>query len=132
LYARKTESIRRKVALTPTKVVEEEVAIKVAYRVMKNKVARVNEPAEFIVNLGTGVDIIDDTFTVAKQFGIIKTTGSWFSFGDKKAPGEAKFKESVMCDQALLEEIRSQCVKMLIERDINGYVIEKEVAHNEE
>lgn len=121
LYARKTESIRRKVALTPTKMVEEEVAIRVAYRVMKNKVARVNEPAEFIVDLGTGVDIIDDTFGVAKQFGIIKTTGSWFSFGDKKAPGEAKFKE-LMADTEFLEEIRAKCVLALIGRDNNGLI----------
>ena len=123
LYARKTESIRRKVALTPTKMVEEEVSIRVAYRVVKNKVARVNEPAEFIVNLDTGVDIVDDTFGVAKQFGIIKTTGSWFSFGDKKAAGEAKFKE-IMAEPEFLEEIRSKCVQALIGRDTNGLLEE--------
>jgi len=128
LYARKTESIRRKIALTPTKMVEEEVAIRVAYRVMKNKVARVNEPAEFIVDLGTGVDIVDDTFGVAKQFGIIKTAGSWFSFEDKKAAGEQKFKE-LMQDPIILEEIRAKCVQALIGRDNNGLVEEVLVAN---
>jgi hypothetical protein len=83
----------------------------------------VNEPAEFIVNLDTGVDIIDDTFGVAKQFGIIKTTGSWFSFGDKKAAGEAKFKE-ILADPEILEEIRAKCVQALIGRDTNGLLEE--------
>jgi recombination protein RecA len=105
-------------------MVEEEVAIRVAYRVMKNKVARVNEPAEFLVDLRTGVDIVDDTFGVAKQFGIIKTTGSWFSFGDKKAPGEAKFKE-LMANSTFLEEIRAKCVQALISRDNNGLLEER-------
>ena len=126
MYARKTESIRRKVPLTPTKMVEEEVAIKVAYRVMKNKVARVNEPAEFIVNLDTGVDIVDDTFGVAKMCGIIKTTGSWFSFGDKKAMGENKFKELLVTDLGLLEEVRAKCVQALINRDTTGLLGEAE------
>jgi len=93
---------------------------------MKNKVARVNEPAEFIVNLDTGVDIVDDTFGVAKMCGIIKTTGSWFSFGDKKAMGENKFKELLVTDLGLLEEVRAKCVQALINRDTNGLLGEAE------
>lgn len=123
IYARKKESFRQRVNITPTKTVEEEVAIRVEYRVTKNKVARLTEPAEFIIDLSTGVDVFDDTLNVSRSLGVVALSGSTFSFGGKKAAGFDKFKALVMKDPEMLEQIRAQCMKTLTERDRSGYTL---------
>jgi recombination protein RecA len=123
IYCRKCESFRQRVNITPTKTVEEEVAIRVQYRVTKNKVARLTEPAEFIIDLSTGVDVFDDTLNVSKALGVVALSGSTFSFDGKKAAGFEKFKELVMKNPEMLEKIRAQCMKTLTERDRSGYTL---------
>jgi recombination protein RecA len=123
IYAKKKESFRQRVNITPNKTVDEEVAIRVEYRVTKNKVARLTEPAEFIINLADGVDVFDDTLNVSRALGVVALSGSTFSFDGKKAAGFEKFKEMVMKNPEMLEKIRAQCMKTLTERDRSGYTV---------
>ena len=129
MYAKKLESIKQRVQITTNKFIEEEVAIKVKYTIAKNKVARIGEPAEFIVNLQSGVDIVDDTFSVAKTFGVIELRGSTFSYKDEKAQGQEKFKEIMYNNDIILEEIRDECMRKLVNRDETGFI---EVGSNSE
>ena len=78
---------------------EEQLGTRTKVKVVKNKVAPPFKKAEGISKLGEIIDLGVD-------YEIIKKSGSWFSYGDKKiGQGRDAVKEALKSDPALMEEV---------------------------
>ena len=73
---------------------------------MKNKVAPPFKKAEFDIMFGEGISKLGEIIDLGVDFEIIKKSGSWFSYGDRKiGQGRDAVKEALKNDAALMEEI---------------------------
>lgn len=78
-------------------------------KVTKNKCAPPMKIAEFDINYGQGVDRTGEIIDAAVLGGIIKKSGSWFSYNeDKLGQGREQVKELLNDNPDLKEEINSQ------------------------
>ena len=88
---------------------DEITANKTRVKVVKNKVAPPFKKAEFNINFGTGVDILQDIVDIAVELDIIHKAGSWFSYGETKlGQGSDKVKGILKDNPELLEEIKEK------------------------
>ncbi len=78
-------------------------------KVVKNKVAPPFRKAEFDIMYGQGISRIGEILDLAVENDIIKKSGSWFSYGDKKlGQGRDATKELLMKDLELQAEVESK------------------------
>jgi recombination protein RecA len=78
-------------------------------KVVKNKVAPPFRKAEFDIRFGEGVSLIGELIDLGVEFGIVKKSGSWFSYGDTKlAQGRDATKELLRDNPDLAEEIQAK------------------------
>lgn len=78
-------------------------------KVVKNKVAPPFRKAEFDIMFGEGVSLIGELIDLGVEFGIVKKSGSWFSYGDTKlAQGRDATKELLKDNPELAEEIQAK------------------------
>ena len=82
-------------------------------KIVKNKVAPPFKTAEFDIMYGTGIDRVGEICDLAVALGIIKKSGSWFSYGDLRFQGKDKLKELIKNDAAFGEEIEKQVLAMM-------------------
>jgi recombination protein RecA len=62
--------------------------------------------AEFDIMFGEGISKLGEIIDLGVDFEIIKKSGSWFSYGDRKiGQGRDAVKEALKNDAALMEEI---------------------------
>ncbi len=73
--------IRRQASI---KVGEDSIGSRVRVKVVKNKMAAPFKQAEFDVMFDEGISRIGDILDLATAKGIVKKSGSWFSYGDEK------------------------------------------------
>ena len=78
-------------------------------KIVKNKLAPPFKQAEFDIMYGTGISKTGEILDMAVEYDIIKKSGSWFSYGDRKlGQGRDAVKELFKTDTALADEIETK------------------------
>ena len=75
-------------------------------KIVKNKMAPPFRKAEFDIVFGEGISHIGEIIDLAVEFGIIKKSGSWFSYGETKiGQGRESVKNLLNDNPELVEEL---------------------------
>ena len=114
-YASVRLDIRR---VTSIKDGDNVIGNQVRVKVVKNKVAPPFRKAEFEITFGEGISKIGEIVDLGVEYGIIKKSGSWFSYGDSKlAQGRDATKELLKDNPELCEELEAQIMEKLKEQN---------------
>lgn len=83
-------------------------------KIVKNKLAPPFRKAEFDIMYGEGISKIGEIIDLGVDQGIIKKSGSWFSYGDRKiGQGRDAVKEAFKADPEFAAEVEAKCAKRL-------------------
>ena len=93
------------------------VGNKTRVKVVKNKVAPPFQTAEFDIMYGEGISKVGEVIDLGVEFGIIKKSGSWFSYGDTKlGQGRDTVKNLLRDNPELMEELEGQIINAIAEK----------------
>lgn len=93
------------------------VGNQVRVKVVKNKVAPPFRKAEFEITFGEGISRIGELVDLAEQNGVIKKSGSWYSYdGQQLAQGREAVKKVFADNPELCEEIEAKIMEALMEK----------------
>ena len=113
-YASVRLDIRR---VTSIKDGDQVIGNQVRVKVVKNKVAPPFRKAEFEITFGEGISKIGEIVDLGVEYGIIKKSGSWFSYGDSKlAQGRDATKQLLKDNPELCDELEAQIMEKLNEQ----------------
>ena len=113
-YASVRLDIRR---VTSIKDGDNVIGNQVRVKVVKNKVAPPFRKAEFEITFGEGISKIGEIVDLGVEYGIIKKSGSWFSYGESKlAQGRDATKALLKDNPELCEELEAQIMEKLSEQ----------------
>ena len=88
---------------------DEQLGTRVRVKVVKNKVAPPFRKAEFDIMFGEGISKIGEILDLGVDLGVIKKSGSWFSYGDRKlGQGRDAVKDLLIGDMELQAEIEAK------------------------
>ena len=105
-YASVRLDIRR---VTQLKDGEDAIGNQVRVKVVKNKVAPPFRKAEFDIMFGEGISRVGEIVDLGVQYGIIKKSGSFFSYNDTKlAQGRDRTKALITDNPELAEELEAK------------------------
>jgi len=83
-------------------------------KVVKNKVAPPFRKAEFDIMYGQGVSKLGEIIDLGVEYGIVKKSGSWFSYGDTKlGQGRDSVKRLLTDNIELAEELETKIVEQI-------------------
>lgn len=83
-------------------------------KVVKNKVAPPFRKAEFDIMFGEGISRSGEIIDMGVEYGIVKKSGSWFSYGDTKlGQGRESAKDCMKDNPELAEEIEAKIVEAI-------------------
>jgi len=89
----------------------------VRVKVVKNKVAPPFRRAEFDIMFGQGISRTGEIVDLGVEYGIIKKSGSWFSYGDAKlAQGRDATKQLMADNPELAEELEGKIMAAILGR----------------
>src|SRR5690606_9842192 len=95
---------------------EEVVGNRTKIKIVKNKVAPPFKKAEFDIMYGEGISKVGEILDIGVEMGLIKKSGSWFSYGDVKlGQGRDGVKALIKDNPELLEELEMRIVEGLTE-----------------
>jgi recombination protein RecA len=81
---------------------------------VKNKVAPPFRKAEFDIMFGEGISKSGEILDLGVEYGIIKKSGSWFSYGDTKlAQGRDGAKNVIKDNPELAAELEAKIVEAI-------------------
>jgi recombination protein RecA len=88
---------------------EETVGSRTRVKVVKNKVAPPFQQAEFDIMYGEGISKVGEVLDIGVELGIVKKSGSWFSYGDTKlGQGRDAVKIVIKDNPELMDEIEAK------------------------
>lgn len=88
---------------------DQSVGNRVKVKVVKNKVAPPFRICEFDLMFGEGISKIGEIIDLGVEYGIIKKSGSWFSYGESKlAQGREGVKQLLRDNIELCEELEAK------------------------
>ena len=94
---------------------------------VKNKVAPPFKKAEFDIMYGQGVSKVGEILDLGVDHGIIKKSGSWFSYGDTKlGQGRDAVKVLIKDNPELMDELEQKIIARI--KGTDQEVLEEEVA----
>jgi recombination protein RecA len=97
---------------------DQNIGNRVKVRIVKNKVAPPFRTCEFDMIFGEGISRLGEIIDLGVETGIIKKSGSWFSYGDSKlAQGREAVKVLLRDNPELSEELESQIRLALHEKN---------------
>ena len=112
-YASVRLDIRRK---TQIKDGDRVMGNRAKVKVVKNKVAPPFQTTEFDIMYGEGVSKIGEILDFGVDYGIIKKSGSWFSYGDTKlGQGRDAVKSLIADNPELAEELEAKIIEVIKE-----------------
>ncbi|MDY6427382.1 MAG: DNA recombination/repair protein RecA, partial [Bacteroidales bacterium] len=83
-------------------------------KVVKNKVAPPFRKAEFDIMFGEGISRAGEIVDLGVETGIIKKSGSWFSYGDSRlAQGRDAVKKLIADNPELADELEGKIMEAL-------------------
>ena len=98
----------------PIKDGDEAIGNQVKVKIVKNKVAPPFRKAEFDIMFGEGISKVGEIIDLGVEYGIIKKSGSWFSYGDTKlAQGRDATKQLIQDNPELIEELEAKIMEVL-------------------
>lgn len=114
-YASVRLDIRR---VTTLKDGDQPIGNQVRVKVVKNKVAPPFRKAEFEITFGEGISRTAEIVDLGTELGIIKKSGSWFSYNDTKiGQGRDAVKRTLKDNPELAEEIEGLIMEELTSRE---------------
>ena len=103
---------------TPVKDGEEVLGHLTKVKIVKNKVAPPFRKAEFDIMFGEGISKVGEIIDLGVEHGIIKKSGSWFSYGETKlAQGRDAVKQLLADNPELAEELEAKIVEALKKKE---------------
>ncbi len=95
---------------------EESTGNRVKVKVVKNKVAPPFKKAEFDIMYGQGISRVGEIIDLGSEFGIVKKSGSWFSYGETKlGQGRDAVKKLLVDNPELAEELEAKIREKLFQ-----------------
>lgn len=105
---------------TPIKDGEDILGRHTKVKVVKNKVAPPFKRCEFDIMFGEGISRSSEIIDLGVEYGIIKKSGSWFSYNDAKlAQGRDAAKKVIEDNPELADELEQQIMAALNEKNGN-------------
>ena len=88
---------------------EEQLGARARVKVVKNKVAPPFKKAEFDIMFGEGISKLGEIIDLAVDYGIIKKSGSWFSYGETKiGQGRDAVKDFLSNNEEICAEVETK------------------------
>ena len=88
---------------------EEQLGARARVKVVKNKVAPPFKKAEFDIMFGEGISKLGEIIDLAVDYGIIKKSGSWFSYGETKiGQGRDAVKDFLSNNEEICAEVEAK------------------------
>lgn len=100
--------------VTTLKDGDQPIGNQVRVKVVKNKVAPPFRKAEFEISFGEGISRTGEIVDLGVEYGIIKKSGSWFSYNDSKlGQGRDAAKQLLKDNPELCEELEAKIMEAL-------------------
>lgn len=97
---------------------------RVKVKIVKNKVAPPFRLAEFDIMFGEGISKVGEIIDLGVEYGIVKKSGSWFSYGDTKlGQGRDAVKNLLLDNPDLSDELEAK-----IRAEVNGDNLDEHAA----